>query len=247
MTLGRYRRSILSRLQSWFPAIEFHSGIMSFCWIPTYEIFSDIRKPVWKWVWAACSGSAADCNGKIVNDLADITTRGSSPAPILHIHSLHHIAASTGTSSYAITGQRAKLTIISSTFSQSLAFFASSNYFELGIFPGPCSNLVDSKLRLLLSEGWLTNVLLTINWDKFFIACVRQHSHTATQWQTPEQREPQTHLDCTTFPWSKLVNQKRSLQIRKFCISNMQRVFSAYHYFVIKIPISPWKKDLWIK
>jgi len=52
--------------------------------------------------------------GEGANNLAEITERGGSPAPILQFQSVHHAAAST--SLHANIGRRSKIITISLTF-----------------------------------------------------------------------------------------------------------------------------------
>jgi len=59
---------------------------------------------------------------------------------------------------------------------------------------------------------------------------------------------PRTKRNTNTFglhylPVIQIGQSKAQFIDHKFSISNMQRAFSAYQYFVIKIPISPWKKE----
>ena len=43
-----------------------------------------------------------------------------------------------------------------------------------------CSNLVHSKLRSLLSKKFITNMIFSVNRNKYFMPDVRQHCHSAT-------------------------------------------------------------------
>ena len=62
----------------------------------------------------------ATASGLMIRQKYLITIRGSSPASILQVHSLHHAAASTPF--HAIIGQHAKIITISSIFSVSFCF-----------------------------------------------------------------------------------------------------------------------------
>jgi len=119
------------------------------------------------------------CNGEGADDSAEKSTRGGSPAPFLQIHSLHLTCSCKHSFTWC-------------------HWAPCKNYdhwskFESGTFL--CSNLFDSKLRPLPSKIWINNMLFTIKRNKDFSSCVRQHYHTATQWQPLEKGEPQTYFE----------------------------------------------------
>jgi len=98
----------------------------------------------------------------------------------------------------------------------------------------PWSNLVDSKLKLFLSKGWWVDMLLAINWNEYVIACVRQHSHTATQWHTPE-GEATDMFWVHQLPMVQSGQSKMQVLDQRSWISNMERIFFGKHHFVVKI------------
>ena len=125
-----------------------------------------------------------DCKGERANDLAEITTRGGSPASTLQIHSLHH--AATSPPLHAIIGAK----IICSTFSQLIS-----------------ANNFDIETKHSCAPIWLIQI-----WNESCITSVRQHCHTATQWLLPNKRTPQTCFEYTTFPRYKQITCRSKAQ-----------------------------------